>query len=100
MLFVGGTEFPPNTLAIRKGKRDLVQRRENVYTSGFEYVYMYVCVCVCANVCIGGGIIKELPCSGFFFFHVGPPNWLISEHYQSSKRKEGRLLAERLRVAL
>ena len=62
MLFVGGTEFPPNTLAIRKGKRDLVQRRENVYTSGFEYVYLYVCVCVCVcvcvNVCIGGGIIK------------------------------------------
>ena len=46
MLFVGGTEFPPNALAIRKSERDLVQRRENVYNSGFEYVYLYMCVCV------------------------------------------------------
>ena len=36
----------------------------------------------------------------FFFFHFGPPNQLISEHYQYSKRKEGRFLAERLRLAL
>lgn len=49
MLFVGGTEFPPNALAIRKSERDLVQRRENVYTSGFEYVYLYMCVCVTIN---------------------------------------------------
>ena len=53
------------------------------------------------NVCTGGGIIKEFPCSVLvFFFHFGPPNQLISEHYQYSKRKEGRFLAERLRLAL
>ena len=99
MLFVGGTEFPPNTLAIRKSKRDLVQRREKVYTSGFEYMYLYMCVCVCMNVCTGGGIIKEFPCC-CCFFHFGPPTQLISEHYQSSKKKEGTSLAERLRLAL
>ena len=55
------------------------------------------------NVCTGGGIIKEFPCSVlvlFCFFHFGPPYQLISEHYQYSKRKEGRFLAERLRLAL
>ena len=52
MLFVGGTELSPNTLAIRKSNTDLVQRRENVYTSGFEYVYLYICVCVCVYVCV------------------------------------------------
>ena len=35
-----------------------------------------------------------------FFFHVGPPNQLISEHYQSSKGKERRFSAEGLEVAL